>query len=95
MPDGCTALRDPGDADCEVERIFVKGVFRSQRIGRALLERRLFEARAAGYCRIRFDAHVDEEDAQRLCERVGFIGSVRALGELTRCHTRSSIVRDL
>lgn len=69
---GCAALRDRGDGACEVERIFVRAVFRGQRIGRALLERLLLEAKAAGYICICFATRADEEDAQRLCERAGF-----------------------
>ena len=95
---GCAALRGRGDGDgaCEVERIFVKDVFRGQRIGRALLERLLLEAKAAGYLCICFDARANEEDAQRLCERAGFHRISPPLeGHDEAPHINLSFARDL
>ena len=93
---GCAALRDRGDGACEVERIFVRDVFRGQRIGRALLERLLLEARAAGYICICFATRADEEDAQRLCERAGFHRiSPSPEGHDEAAHAKLSFARDL
>lgn len=69
---GCAVLCDLGDGVCEVKRIFVTARFRGQRMGRALVERLLMEARAAGYRRVRLDTSIHDDEAMRLCERAGF-----------------------
>ena len=71
-PAGCAALCDLGDGVGEVRKIFVAGVFRGQRIGRALLERLLLEARSAGYRRVRFETGIGEVEALHLCECAAF-----------------------
>ena len=72
QPAGSAALRDLGGGVCAVTWIFVSARFRGQRVGRALVERLLLEAKSAGYERMRLDTRIHEEDAIRLCERAGF-----------------------
>ena len=72
QPAGCAALRNRGDGACEAEAIFVTGRFRGQRVGRALVERLLLEARGAGYRRMCLRTSIHENEAIRLCEHAGF-----------------------
>jgi len=72
QPAGCAALRDQGDGVCEAEAIFVTGRFRGQRVGRALIERLLLEAKGAGYRRMCLGTSIHENEAMRLCEHAGF-----------------------
>jgi putative acetyltransferase len=54
-PAGCVALhRLEGDA-CEMKRLYVRPQFRRQRIGQALLDHLIDEARTIGYARMRLD----------------------------------------
>src|SRR5579885_1550992 len=48
-PAGCVALRPIDATRCEAKRLYVRPRFRSQGIGRALLEWVIAEARSAGY----------------------------------------------
>jgi GNAT superfamily N-acetyltransferase len=77
QPAGCAALCDLGSGVCEAEQIFVADLFRGQRIGRALVERLLLEAKSAGYRRMRLGTSLREDEAMRLCGHAGFqqIGS--------------------
>ena len=71
-PVGCAALCELGCGICEVEGIFVTGLFRGQHVGRALMERLILEARAAGYQRMRLSTYLNENEAMHLCESAGF-----------------------
>src|SRR5262249_38191157 len=69
---GCVALRDLGQNIAEMKRMFLPIPFRGQGIGRALTNRLLLEARAAGYERMRLDTSRRQMEALSLYESVGF-----------------------
>lgn len=52
---GSIALRKLGDGVCEMKRLFVRDRFRGQKIGIALIEKLINEARAIGYEKMRLD----------------------------------------
>ena len=54
---GCIALRKLEDGVCEMKRLFVKDEFRGQKIGIALIEKLIDEARKIGYEKMRLDTY--------------------------------------
>ncbi|HMT08330.1 MAG TPA: GNAT family N-acetyltransferase [Pyrinomonadaceae bacterium] len=52
---GCIALKRVDDETCEMKRLYVREEFRGQRIGIALIELLIAEAREIGYKRLRLD----------------------------------------
>lgn len=52
---GCIALKKVDAETCEMKRLFVREEFRGQRIGIALIERLIADAREIGYKRLRLD----------------------------------------
>lgn len=71
-PAGCVAMRDLGDGVSEMKRMYVPEEFQGMGIGRALLDRVVADARAAGYRSMRLETSVRQTDAIRLYERSGF-----------------------
>lgn len=69
---GCVALRDLGDGNSEMKRMFVPTAFRGVGVGRALADRILADARSAGYRRVRLDTSIHQAEAMRLYEKSGF-----------------------
>jgi GNAT superfamily N-acetyltransferase len=72
QPAGCVALRDLGEGACEMKRMFVPPGFRGLGVGRALADRVLADARAAGYRSMRLDTSRRQAEAIRLYEKSGF-----------------------
>jgi ribosomal protein S18 acetylase RimI-like enzyme len=70
---GCIALRKLEDGVCEMKRLFVKSDFRGQKIGIALIEKVIAEARAIGYEKMRLDTFPPKmSKAVGLYESYGF-----------------------
>jgi putative acetyltransferase len=72
MPAGCIALRPIDRERCEAKRLYVRPQFRGQRIGLALLEWLMAEARASGYRHILCDTLPVMGQALKMYERAGF-----------------------
>jgi GNAT superfamily N-acetyltransferase len=69
---GCVALRRLDAARCEAKRLFVRSRFRGQRIGCALLEWVIAEARVAGYRELLGDTLPVMSLALGMYDRMGF-----------------------
>ncbi len=52
---GCIALKKVDEETCEMKRLYVREEFRGKRIGIALIERLIADARKIGYKRMRLD----------------------------------------
>lgn len=69
---GIACMRRIGGDIGEIKRMYVRGAFRGQGIGRALLQRLLEEARDIGYSIIRLDSARFMEEAHSLYRSAGF-----------------------
>ncbi|HEV8600206.1 MAG TPA: GNAT family N-acetyltransferase [Gemmatimonadales bacterium] len=72
-PVGCVALQPLDEVTGEVKRMFVLATARRRGIARALMERLLDDARAAGYRRIRLGTLDEMTAAQLLYQALGFV----------------------
>lgn len=72
-PAGSIAFRKLADGVCEMKRLFVRADYRGRKIGIALLEKLIDEARVAGYEKIRLDTYPPKMgSAVGLYESYGF-----------------------
>jgi ribosomal protein S18 acetylase RimI-like enzyme len=70
---GCGALRPLQDSICEMKRLYVRPAFRGRRLGLALAERLIREAKNIGYEFMRLDTVPSQmADANRMYRRLGF-----------------------
>ena len=70
---GCVALHDLGQNVAEMKRLYVRPHYRGKRVGFALVQQLLEEARDIGYRRIRLDTvEPVMKDAVKMYRRLGF-----------------------
>jgi GNAT superfamily N-acetyltransferase len=71
---GCVGLRPfPQEGACEMKHLYVRPTFRGGKIGQALVEQVIQEARALGYSLLRLDTHPPTmQAAVTMYRRLGF-----------------------
>ena len=69
---GCIALRKLDNERCEMKRLYVRPAFRGHRIGDALVDRILQDARAIGYRHMLLDTLPFLEGAIHIYQKRGF-----------------------
>ena len=69
---GCVALRKIRDEICEMKRLYTSPPFRSLKIGNALAQAVIQQARKIGYARMRLDTLPSMERARSMYASLGF-----------------------
>jgi ribosomal protein S18 acetylase RimI-like enzyme len=70
---GCVALHKLENGICEMKRLYLRPEFRGKRLGRALADRVISEARQIGYRHMRLDTvESNMKDAVAMYRKVGF-----------------------
>lgn len=69
---GCAAFYQQADGICELKRLYVRDAFKGRGLGRALMERAMADAKAAGYRAMRLDSLERLKDARPLYDKLGF-----------------------
>jgi ribosomal protein S18 acetylase RimI-like enzyme len=72
QPIGCVALRDLGQGICEMKRLYIKPLFRGQKVGKLLAEIIIKTARDMGYDYMRLDTVPSMKQANMLYNTLGF-----------------------
>ncbi|MDY7028822.1 MAG: GNAT family N-acetyltransferase [Spirochaetota bacterium] len=72
VPAGCVALRRIDGSTCEMKRLFVRPEYRSMKVGRALVETIIADARSRGYRTMKLDTLEKLQAAYRLYRSFGF-----------------------
>lgn len=72
QPIGCVALRDLGQGNCEMKRLYVKPNFRGLKAGKLLAEVVIKAARDMGYDFMRLDTIPSMKQANMLYNALGF-----------------------
>lgn len=70
---GMGAFRHVSAEVCELKRIFVRPMFRRERVGRKLVMQLIRAARLAGYRRMRLDTLPNMHSAIRMYRAFGFV----------------------
>lgn len=71
-PAGCVAFRKIGDTIAELKRMYIRPVYRGQKIGEKLVRQLLGDARDMGYGRIDLSSHASMIPAHSIYRRLGF-----------------------
>jgi GNAT superfamily N-acetyltransferase len=71
-PAGCVAIRDLGQGDCEMKRLYVAQAFRSRGLGARLIEAAIERGTRLGYRRMALDSTPEMSRAVALYRSFGF-----------------------